>query len=51
MADLIENPEAQFSHIAAHMSHILRKQRLWLLNRSDTNSAVQAQEMARGCKF
>ena len=34
-----------------HMNRIMRKPMMWLPNRSDTNRAVQAQEIARGWKF
>ena len=30
---------------------VMRKRTMWFLNRSDTNRAVQAQKMAKGCKF
>ena len=33
------------------MSNNVGKQTLWILTRSDTNQAVQPQEMARGWKF
>ena len=29
----------------------MRKQTIWVLNRSDTNRAVQSQKMVRGWKF
>ena len=33
------------------MNHVMRKPKTWFPNRSNTNRAVQPQEMARGWKF
>ena len=37
--------------ILTHLSHIMIKQTFWFPTWSDTNLAVQLQEMARGLKF
>ena len=34
-----------------HMSHVMRKQTMWFLNRTDTNRAVQAKKIARDWEF
>ena len=37
--------------VKQQMSHLMGKPTMWLLNRSETNQALQAHKMARGWKF
>ena len=53
--NLLESYEKSFIDdfltFSNHLSRNMRKPTMWILNRSDTNQAVQPLEMARGLKF
>ena len=48
---LVNGNAQTMQQIAWHLSSVMRKPTIWFPNRSNTNQAVQAQQMARCWKF